>query len=73
MRKLAMAILLVAMLAIGLAGVAGATGNSDMSKDGCCEDGASAKKSGAKVSNSKKRIKIKKADSIGATSQSTAK
>jgi hypothetical protein len=58
MRKLAMAILLVAMLAIGLAGVAGAADKCDPSKDGCGEDCARAHKGSNKI----KRVKKHKAD-----------
>jgi hypothetical protein len=60
MRKLAMAILLVAMLAIGLAGIAGATDNCDASKDGsCCEEGARAHKSSSHGIFKKKGKKMK--------------
>jgi hypothetical protein len=61
MRKLAMAIVLVAMLAIGLAGVAGAAEKCDAAKDGtCCEDSAKCQKSSHGIFK-KKKSKTKKA------------
>jgi len=63
MRKLAMAILLVALFAIGLAGVAGAADNCDAAKNGtCCEDKAKCDKSSSHRILKKKNKKAKKAE-----------
>jgi hypothetical protein len=71
MQKLAIAVVLVAMFAIGLAGVAGASGNCDGVKSGTCDEGACAHAS--KLKKGKKKGSQPQSQATSGSNQPTGK